>query len=321
MIYSYSTSKIFIALKFMTSILTLRWNPRGCPACLTTIKLKFKNSNFLSARSGSGSHTDSVYSTQGRMATIELEEGLKEPHIDLLTNLLIKERRSVLFVGEGDFSFTVAFAALRRSKLSTDRNPDTWDGIIATRYDPKHKKPKPVYPKVLTICKDSCESYCEECDYADSAERIKVLNKLERTPPPPESSWIMHIDACHFKDHAMELSGEQPEVIWFQCPWDSGSVYYLIHGFLGSASHRVKSGGYACVGITKHTDYVHRYDLKKLLRHDDDDILVRYEFCGTDDKLVERVLTFGYHHQSDKEDADIHTQIWKDHTTLVFKKL
>ncbi len=31
----------------------------------------------------------------------------------ILTRLLIAERRSVLFVGEGDFSFTVAFAALR----------------------------------------------------------------------------------------------------------------------------------------------------------------------------------------------------------------
>ena len=48
--------------------------------------------------------------------TLKLQEGLQEvEEIDLLTNLLILQRNSVLFVGEGDYSFTAAFAAFRET--------------------------------------------------------------------------------------------------------------------------------------------------------------------------------------------------------------
>lgn len=87
------------------------------------------------------------------MADRDRRIGLNDPSIgplprtELLTELLIDERRNVLFVGEGDFSFTVAFAALRESKRSTasvHSNIGTWDGIIATRYEPAGGKPAPV---------------------------------------------------------------------------------------------------------------------------------------------------------------------------------
>ena len=50
----------------------------------------------------------------------------------------------MLFLGEADFTFTVAFAALRESQPHTPMSSDTiWKGITATRYEqvpPKRKK-------------------------------------------------------------------------------------------------------------------------------------------------------------------------------------
>ena len=70
----------------------------------------------------------------------------------------------MLFVGEGDFSFTVAFAALRKSGRSSssipDLNPGTWDGIVATRFESDtHTKPPSVFSEVVDSCKKSSEEY------------------------------------------------------------------------------------------------------------------------------------------------------------------
>ena len=255
--------------------------------------------------------------TKKRKRVIELKEGLEVPQIDVLTDLLIRERKSVLFVGEGDFSFTVAFAALRRSRSSSpDLNPGTWDGIVATRYEPEHTKPPSVFSEVVDTCKKSCEEYHVEHGSTESLK--KKIKKLEKLAPPPPESWKYNIDACHFKDHREELKDAKKDVIWFQCPW-SGDPHSLIRSFLGSASHILRQGDYVCVGITKDEDYVHRYNLAKLTQKDSkDNILQRYEFRGADDELVKSVLEFGYHHQS--IGPDIHDKIWDDHVTLVFCK-
>lgn len=120
---------------------------------------------------------------------IKLQSGLEVPRIDVLTDLLIRERKSVLFVGEGNFSFTVAFAALRESERrcsSHNQNPSTWDGIVAIQ---SIKNNKPMFSQVVNICKESCQ--CMECDSTDS-QKIE----LERRP---SKSWKYNIDACHFK--------------------------------------------------------------------------------------------------------------------------
>ena len=42
----------------------------------------------------------------------------------------------MLFVGEGDFTFTLAFAALRKYRwLSCPMKQDDWQGIMSTRYE------------------------------------------------------------------------------------------------------------------------------------------------------------------------------------------
>ncbi len=69
----------------------------------------------------------------------------------------MKVRKSVQFVGEGDFTFTVAFAALRKVSGSERKyNPGVRDGIIASRYDSQ----KPVFKDVQDACKENCNKQC-----------------------------------------------------------------------------------------------------------------------------------------------------------------
>ena len=108
---------------------------------------------------------------------IKIQEGLEVERKDILTKLLIEERKSVLFVGEGDFSFTVAFAALRKAE-GQPRNRGTWDGITATRKE--WNQPKPKFSNVLRVCKKECNSV-----------NTTYLDELEE---PPQDSWKYGID-------------------------------------------------------------------------------------------------------------------------------
>lgn len=92
-----------------------------------------------------------------RNQRIDLNDPSIDPvsRTDILTQVLIDERRSVLFVGEGDFSFTVAFAALRQSKRSSSVHR-TWDGIIATRYEDERY---PAFSSVKKNCLDSVKDH------------------------------------------------------------------------------------------------------------------------------------------------------------------
>lgn len=254
------------------------------------------------------------------------------PWIDILTKLLIRERRSVLFVGEGDFSFTVAFAAVRehgRLGQTGAPNPGTWDGIISTRYEPNDEnmsKPPPVFPCVVSSCICDCQIHCQmHCQlhryspqrfYTITSERIQVLQRLKNAN---DLVWICGIDATAIPPELTVNSS----VIWFQCPWLPGpSIYPLIHDFLMRTSETITAGVYVCIGITSHPDYVERYELPKILGYAGSssvtDVMKTYWFCGADDTLIESILSFGYHHQGLK---DIHDYIRHNHVTLVFCKL
>ena len=65
------------------------------------------------------------------------------PKIMCLHDILIKGRANVLFVGEGNFTFTVAFAALREGARDPGNciNPGVWDGITSTCYRDTYVQP------------------------------------------------------------------------------------------------------------------------------------------------------------------------------------
>jgi hypothetical protein len=232
------------------------------------------------------------------------------PRACILTDLLIEERKSVLFVGEGNFSFTVAFAALREHRRASGyipgfSNPGTWDGIIATRYEAVANKPPPNFPDVIALCIQDIEVHNSN----NSFIRTRVLQELDNTA---NLLWECGIDATAIPLELMDNSS----VIWFQCPWIPGqSIYPLIHTFLIRASETIAAGVHVCVGITAHKDYVERYELHKILGSGD--CTNAYFFCGADDILIQNILGFGYRHQGLK---DIHEYIRHAHVTLVFCK-
>ena len=233
----------------------------------------------------------------------------------------------MLFVGEGDFSFTVAFAALREHRRLSHTgvpNPGTWDGIISTRYesdDGVMRKPPPVFPNVVSSCIYNCQMqthcYSPERFYTTThSERIQVLQRMGNFN---SLVWICGIDAIAIPPELTDHSS----VIWFQCPWvQASSIYPLIHDFLMRTSETISPGVYVCIGITSHLDYVERYELQKILGYAGSscvtDVMKAYWFCGADDTLIQSILSFGYHHQGLK---DIHNYIRHNHVTLVFCKL
>lgn len=243
---------------------------------------------------------------------IKIGERFEVKRKEILIKLLIEKRESILFVGEGNFTFAVAFAALRKATKpcedSADEDSDTWDDITATCYESN----RPKFKDAVKVCKEEC----------DSDDEKKILRKLEK---PPSCSWKCDVDAYHL---VQSFPSETFSVIWFQCPYvgKEDKTWNLIQYFLLSASHRVESGGLVCVGITRHEDYLPHYQLEKLITlpytNNIEDIHKRYKNPFADITLVKEVLSYGYKHQSYLHDQgiDIHETIKDCHVTLVFER-
>lgn len=268
----------------------------------------------------------------------------------LLSDLLLKERRCVLFVGEGNFTFTVAFTALRQFEDTRDHGQRrlsvaqdvsghrVWEGIVSSRYEPvgskcEHQfvgservqcKPAPVLSEVKLVCINESVKYFNftrryrasdetslSMDQSKCFERITSITDL---PTFPDTfSWQYRIDARHLPSDLLRECG----VVWFQCPWSraEGGAGDLIVDFLVNSAKYVAGGSYVCVGIIKHPDYVGGYGLEGILQGG----VVRewYTLVGADDELVQRVLEYGYKQESD---SDIHHYLLDSHLTLVFQR-
>ena len=132
---------------------------------------------------------------------------------DTLTDLLISQRKRVLFIGEGNFTFTVAFAALReyhqgeitweelarpvlkrRGLTGKELAERVWGGITSTRYEPvgppsQHQfvgeeyvqcKPAPVLSEVKLKCVESCVQHQPP---AKVSSVVALINQLPNPPP------------------------------------------------------------------------------------------------------------------------------------------
>ena len=232
------------------------------------------------------------------------------PRKNVLRGLLLEDRKDVLFVGEGNFTFTVAFAALRRH----ESGGDPWSGICSTRYE---NKSLPKLSEVKALCVQHCVqqllSICEK----------EIEEEIEELPDVPNSwAWERKIDACNIPLRLVPSAG----VIWFQCPWsDRDSTNTLIQTFLLETAPKLDKESYVCIGITKLFPYIKSYSLEDILgedlRAEDDstEVLRKYKFCGADEQLIKKILKFGYRHEGCTRE-DIHEKIRDYHVTLVFKK-
>lgn len=226
---------------------------------------------------------------------------------------IIERNSEILFVGEGDFTFTLAFAAWRQSRKKTGGS--IWEGISSTHFE---RQALPVLSTLKFKCIDNIRSYGRTtgADHKDprcAIERIKDLPEIR-----------FDVDA---RDIPQSLIPPAGGVIWFQCPWDGkDTTGELVEDFLVNTSKLLRRGTYVCIGITKHYPYIKSYKLADILgdhlRSEDNStsVLKSYRFLGADVDLIQDILKFGYRHQSIHGDKDIHEQIIHDHVTLVFEK-
>ena len=222
----------------------------------------------------------------------------------------------ILLVGEGNFTFTVALAAIRGN----------WNGIVSTRYEAETRyNPRPQFDQV----KRECITFCRRNGnllHIDDDTIQNCVDAVERVEPPPtEENWLFEIDATNTPKR-LRVKGM---VVMFQCPWlpdrdPNGTPATLITKFLLHMSTKQNVGDYVLIGITKQFPYVKNYNLEDLLGVDllrRTDSSGTYDFLGADDTFIQEILKHGYHHQSCHGDRmDIHGDIIKDHVTLVFKK-
>ena len=275
------------------------------------------------------------------------EDGsVRVPRVDILTDLLVKKRQEVLFLGEANFSFTLAFAAVRefeRREIEGQPGEDrcVWKGITSTRLESLEERPPPDFPtaKLLTI--KTCVEYPElvpketgaiqqhsrsvssvyslQCQ--DVVSRVKVLSGL---PVVAECSWLYGVDARDIPSRLLPSSG----VVWLQCPWsveEGVALSKVICDYLINTASHISSGVYVCLGIVTTYPNVLNYEIDKILGTNPTEgkgteVLQCYQFVGADNQLIRQILSFGYHHTTTVEGLDLYKKLKDDHTTLVFYK-
>jgi hypothetical protein len=263
------------------------------------------------------------------MAGILIEGPSDVPRCNILVNKLIKERSSVLFVGEGDFSFTVAFAALREFE-QPQMDKSMFDSITSTCCYAKEIK-KVQLDRVVRRCISECKcllgipsnepasdidqitEQIEVLQLSGSEKRFKLQDKMVTLTKKLEKDLSLEL---HYSIDGRSIPDcllSNVEVIWFQCPWRLGGPHQLIIEFFEGLAEKISEGVLVCIGITTHHKYFRRYDLQTILSTTKQS----YEFLGADKELVDLILKLGYHHEGWD---DIHDYIKEYHKTLIFKK-
>ena len=159
-------------------------------------------------------------------------------------------------------------------------------------------------------------STCIDNFRGDKDDEFDPIDIIKTFPP---GDCYCGIDARNLPPHLIPHKG----VIWFQCPWDLNPGQLIREFLLNAAPKIVHEDSYVCVGITKHHDYIQRYQLESILgenllaEDDSTEVLKSYTFLGADDKLIKSILDFGYRHEGHR---DIHYYIRDYHVTLIFQR-
>ena len=240
------------------------------------------------------------------------EQSDEVPRVTMVKSLLTE--KNVVIVGEGNFTFTVALAAIRNS----------WSGIISTRYESVDECPEPKFDTVKQKCIDFCHenqrNFMEEGIVYDHTNYIKAIEMVQQ---PPLGEWLFGIDATATPNNLV-IRGK---VVIFQCPWipqgKPKTPATLIASFLSHMSTKQNEGDYVLIGITTYYPYVKNYELEDLLgkglsRRKDSSGM--YDFLGADDTFIVEILKHGYHHTSCHAKTDIHKDIITSHIILVFQR-
>eukprot|EP01111_Echinosteliopsis_oligospora_P005053 TRINITY_DN18229_c0_g1_i1.p1 TRINITY_DN18229_c0_g1~~TRINITY_DN18229_c0_g1_i1.p1 ORF type:complete len:225 (-),score=48.25 TRINITY_DN18229_c0_g1_i1:34-708(-) len=188
----------------------------------------------------------------------------------------------ILFVGEGDWSFSFAFVAWRGV---------AWTGITTSMFA------------------SDCYSYSQKIiEIEGRLPKITVQKLLELDVP--EGTFRSNVDAEYLKKTA---AGSDFTNIWFQCPW-SCDTRFLLQRFFKSASEVQKEGDHVYITIATIEKYFNEYDLRNLNEE------INYELEGYNTDLVQTMLLGGYRHKAFFSGKDIHDKIAPSLVTLIWKR-
>ena len=221
-----------------------------------------------------------------------------------------------IFVGEGNFTYSTAFASSRGS----------WDNIIASEIGGV-----PDYYETLVLTVRSCLQYSNELIKRDEIqsqeeglefykETIQLIDKIVNLG---DTIFRPGVDATQLQKacYADLFDTDLTCAIFFQCPYDgykNGETKCLVRSFLSSASEVQHPGDFLFIGITTHSDYSRNYGLLKLIGNGSQAQQNGYSFIGADAEFPKGMLCRGYKHQGVRE---IHDDIKDTHLTLCFLKL
>lgn len=236
------------------------------------------------------------------------------PKENVLDEYLNQRRYSVLFVGEGNFTFTMALAAYR---IECDwLQCDVWDGIKSTCYKDV------LLPDDGTV-KEECKEQINVVFDKNEVIRDSKKRMIDCVPDHPPSYWRANVDATSLPQSLVL----EAEMIWFQCPWNSKEkVSCLIQDFLRDVGSKMRPHTLVCIGITKHKSYFKHYKLNEILgpyfeaKDGSTECLQLFKFVGVDDDLIQHMLGFGYKHMTADGKSGLHNQISNLHLTLIFEK-
>lgn len=211
------------------------------------------------------------------------------PKASVPTHILDIETE-VLFLGEGNFTFSFAFACLRGS----------WDNIVSTAY---HNE----LPSFTDAQVEAIRNVILSHKQRSEIPALEYIDRLSSFSQTPHFCWMHSVDATNIpKELPMSF-------IWFQCPWVTKwkRTPDMLKTFFEHAGSKQQKDDIIILGIISSPPYCESYALDFLTQGTE-----YYDFIGADNMFIQEILQRGYRHQGIR---DIHRIIYDTHLSLIFK--
>ena len=243
--------------------------------------------------------------------TILLAEHGPIPKFDQLDHLILgseeEEPKDVVLFGEGNFTFSIALASLRKN--GSKGMTITCFGEVLPNFEEAKQKNK-----------EYCRYNGERLDPKSIDEAIKANIEAVSVVPDFSDTWLENVDATSIPDDLV-VAGK---VVWFQCPWTLDSTPHVpIQGYMKEMDRKQAKGDYLLIGITTNEEFIGNYRLETIFGDGQGrEAIFGYKFLGGDRNLIDRILRRGYRHKTIlKEFDDLHNVLIGRYLTLVFKKI
>ena len=242
--------------------------------------------------------------------TVLLAEHGPIPKFDQLDHLILgseeEEPKDVVLFGEGNFTFSIALASLRKN--GSKGMTITCFGEVLPNFEEAKQKNK-----------EYCRYNGERLDPKLTDEAIKANIEAVSVVPDFSDTWLEDIDATSIPDDLV-VAGK---VVWFQCPWTKNHTpYEPMQGYMKEMDRKQAKGDYLLIGMHTNEEFISYYKLETIFGDGQGrEAIFGYKFLGGDKNLIDRILGRGYRHKTLKKELDFHDKFLTRHLTLVFQKV